>query len=80
MSKVIVFSRTNCLMCDEVVAHLEQLGVGFEMTDVSQDPFLEGEYGTRVPVIEVGGAVIFEAGEDLTLISEAFSQGRTGPT
>jgi len=58
-------------MCDEVAGRLRSLGVSFDTVDISKDAGLQGEYGKDVPVVELAGVRIFEAGESLENLLEA---------
>jgi glutaredoxin len=57
-----MFSRPGCPLCDDAREVLVAAGLAFDEVDISRDPGLTGEYGTRVPVVEAGGEVVFEAG------------------
>ncbi|MGI8722159.1 MAG: glutaredoxin family protein [Geodermatophilaceae bacterium] len=58
-SRVHLYSRTNCHLCEVARADLEricgELAVAFEQIDVDTDPALRADYGDRVPVIFVDG-------------------------
>ncbi len=58
-SRVRLYSRTNCHLCDVARADLEricaELSVRFEEMDVDTDAALRADYGDRVPVIVVDG-------------------------
>lgn len=62
MNRVVLYSRPNCPLCDEARNALTSGDVSFEEVDVSQDPALEGEYGSAVPVVEADGVPIFSGG------------------
>lgn len=62
MRRYVLYSRPNCQLCDEAREMLESSGVLFDDIDVSQDPGLEGEYGSSVPVVEADGVPIFRGG------------------
>ena len=64
MNDVLFFARPNCPLCDHAKEVLVDLGIVFKEIDVSTDPALEQELGTLIPVVEVGGVRIFEAGMD----------------
>lgn len=64
MTEAILYSRPGCHLCDEARAALESEAIAFTEVDISADPGLEAEYGTLVPVVEVAGQVVFEAGMD----------------
>jgi len=62
MSRVVLYGRPGCHLCDDARRALEAAGIAFEEVDVSRDPALEAEYGVLVPVVEAGGREVFEAG------------------
>ena len=64
VTQVVLFSRRRCHLCDDARSALQAAGIGFAEMDVDTDPLLQAEYGTSVPVVEVGGVPVFEAGMD----------------
>lgn len=62
--RVTLYSRPGCHLCDGAREALREAGVAFEEVDIAGDPGLEGEYGVLVPVVDVDGRVVFEAGMD----------------
>jgi len=58
VQELILYSRENCHLCDEMVSELEDLLKGsdnrYHVIKVNGDPELEQRYGARVPVL-VGG-------------------------
>jgi glutaredoxin len=62
MRAVVLYGRPGCHLCDDARSVLEAAGIAFEEVDISRDPALEAEYGVLVPVVEVGGREVFEAG------------------
>lgn len=64
MTVVVLYGRPNCPLCDEAREALEAASVPYDEVDVSKDGSLEEEYGRFVPVVEVGGRIIFHAGMD----------------
>lgn len=62
MSRVLLYGRTGCHLCDEaravVVAVTRELGVDVEEIDVDSDPDLVRRYGDEVPVVCVDGRQI----------------------
>lgn len=61
---VVLYSRTTCHLCDEARAVIASVRRGIEFSFhevlIDGDDRLEQEYGTRVPVITVGGREEFE--------------------
>ena len=64
MSKVTVYTRAGCHLCEEAerVVRREQAAAGFrlELVDIDRDPELARRYGVRVPVVAVDGEELFE--------------------
>ena len=64
MSKVTVYTRIGCHLCEEAerVVRSEQATGGFrlELVDIDRDPELVRRYGVRVPVVAVDGEELFE--------------------
>jgi hypothetical protein len=60
---VVLYRREGCHLCEEVEAEARSLGITQNMitVDVDRDPELQARYFLRVPVVEVGGAEVFEA-------------------
>jgi glutaredoxin len=62
MSRVQLYGRAGCHLCDEaraVVAEVTgELDTGFEEIDVDSDPALVRRYGDEVPVVCVDGAQV----------------------
>jgi len=59
-----MYSRRSCHLCDEARAAIEsearRTPLRLEEVFIDGDDDLERNYGTRVPVVEVGGAEAFE--------------------
>ncbi|MGH2768543.1 MAG: glutaredoxin family protein [Actinomycetota bacterium] len=64
MSPVVLYSRPRCPLCDKARQALEEARISFQEVDISRDQALEAEYGIFIPVVEVAGRVVFEAGMD----------------
>lgn len=73
MSRVVVYSRPNCPMCDEARKALQRASVIFDEIDVTSDRALEEEYGRFVPVVEAGGRIVFHAGMNPSELPELVS-------
>jgi hypothetical protein len=62
--RVVVYSRTDCCLCDEALAEVERarrsLAFGVAVVDVDSDPDLAARYGHEVPVVEVDGRKAFK--------------------
>ncbi len=53
---------------------LDDIGVKYRSIDIGGDLGLEGEFGTRVPVIEVDGELVFEGGMDPSDLPEILEE------
>ncbi len=62
--RVVVFSRHDCCLCDEVLAEVRGaravISFDLEVVDVDEDPDLAARYGEEVPVIEIDGRKAFK--------------------
>lgn len=58
---IVVYTRKECHLCEDVSAVLARLSEQFEFTveyvDVDQDPELARQFGDRVPVVAVDGRI-----------------------
>jgi glutaredoxin len=75
VTQVVLFSRQRCHLCDDARRALQAAGIGFTEVDIDTDPVLLAEYGTSVPVVEVGGVPVFEAGMDPSAASDLVREG-----
>jgi len=50
-TKVELYGRTYCHLCEEMGAALRTLGIAFVEIDVDADPRLDELYGENVPVL-----------------------------
>ncbi|MGH2719296.1 MAG: glutaredoxin family protein [Actinomycetota bacterium] len=60
--QVILYSRPGCHLCENACAALDAAGVAYEEVDITTDAGLEAEYRYLIPVVEVAGQQVFEAG------------------
>jgi glutaredoxin len=62
MDKVIVYSKTDCHLCERVLRELEKLG-GFEVTvrDITTDAKLFERYKNIIPVVSINERIVFTA-------------------
>jgi hypothetical protein len=74
--ELVLYTRTPCPLCDEMLAALERAGLEGRYTlarrDVDGDPRLAREYGMRVPVLALGGEVLAEGRTSPAALREAF--------
>jgi glutaredoxin len=62
LDKVVVYSRTDCHLCERVLRELEKLG-GFEITvrDITTDAKLLERYNNIIPVVSINERIVFTA-------------------
>lgn len=63
-SSVLLYSRPGCHLCDAARTALDAAGIRYDEVDITADPALEAEYRVLIPVVQVGGLQVFEAGMD----------------
>jgi glutaredoxin len=68
-SRLVLYARPDCHLCDEARAGLEKLrsdGLAFELdeVDIDSDDELLRRYLERIPVIELDGEIVSELGLD----------------
>jgi glutaredoxin len=60
-TKVVIYSRVNCHLCEEAEKNVREVLVeihfGLEVIDINGDQELERLYGEEVPVITINGDV-----------------------
>ncbi|HVL52481.1 MAG TPA: glutaredoxin family protein [Actinomycetota bacterium] len=78
MSDVVLYSKPGCCLCDDAKAALEIAGTAFREVDISRDPGLMNEFGVSIPVVEVGGHAVFEAGMNPADLPELVKQAIGG--
>ena len=65
---VVLYTRHPCPLCDEMKVELARAGdaIPFELREVDVDTSrdLKRRYGTRIPVLEIGGREVFEGRAD----------------
>jgi glutathione S-transferase len=74
-SRLVLYGRPDCHLCDEARAGLEQLrrdGVAFELdeVDIDSDDELHRRFLERIPVIELDGEIVSELFLDADALRE----------
>ena len=59
---ITVYSRPRCSLCDKAIVRLDEAGIEYRVVDITSDVGLEAEFGIFVPVVQVDGKTVFEAG------------------
>lgn len=60
--QVVLYSRPGCHLCADAGAALDAAGFAYAEVDITSDAGLESEYRYLIPVVEVAGQPVFEAG------------------
>jgi len=58
--RLLLVTRQGCSLCDEALAHLQELGHEPELADVDADDRLHDLYDWRVPVLLLDDRVVAE--------------------
>lgn len=81
--KVVVWSREECPLCDELLAELWPLlaahGLQPEVRDVDADALALRRYGFKVPVVEVDGEAVCHGHLDAEAVLEVLGARRVSP-
>ena len=59
--RVVLYSRPDCHLCEEVEVWLLEAGVTWQPADITADAALFERYKHRVPVVEWGGREVLSA-------------------
>ena len=77
MSRLQVYSREGCGLCEELVAELAPWayarGAPVEVLDVDDDPVTRRRYGHRIPVLLVDGVAAAYGRLDLEALERLWS-------
>ena len=55
MTRVVLYTRAGCHLCDDAKRALDRIGVQYTEVDIATDPELTAEYGDRIPVVLLDG-------------------------
>jgi glutaredoxin len=55
VSRLVLYTRAGCHLCDDAKAVLERIGEPFTEVDISTDAELTADYGDQLPVIMLDG-------------------------
>jgi glutaredoxin len=58
-TRVIVFTRPGCHLCEDAIQLLVRHGLAPEEVDIDHDPTLRAKYDQCVPVVEIDGVERF---------------------
>lgn len=68
---VVLYTRRGCRLCEGAEDLLLALAPAARLVEVSDDPDLESLFGSRVPVLSVGGRVVAEGRIDEAAMAAA---------
>ena len=60
MSRLVLYGRRGCHLCDDARAVLERLGATFEEVDIEGDDALHRAYLERIPVVVLDGEELYD--------------------
>ena len=60
MTRLVLYGRPDCHLCDEAREVLVRIGEPFEEVDIESDDELFKRYLERIPVVSVDGVESFE--------------------
>ena len=80
MTRLQLYSREGCLLCDELLAELAPWaaahGTAVELLDVDADPVTRRRYGLRIPVLLIDGETASTGHLDLAEVQRLWDAGR----
>jgi glutaredoxin len=71
VTRLVLYSRPGCHLCDDARAVIERVGVPFTEIDIERDDALHAAYLERIPVVTLDGVELFEY-----FVDEATLRGR----
>ena len=82
MTKVTLYGKPGCCLCDEAKAEVAaaragRAGLDYTEVDITLDPALYREYGERIPVVEVDGKPAFELHVDRAELAQLLDTVRS---
>jgi glutaredoxin len=79
LTKVVLYSRPGCHLCDDARAVLVAEEVPFEEVDIETDDELLKRYLVRIPVISIDGEDAFDLFVDAARLRASIASAGTGP-
>ena len=68
VSRVVLYTRSGCHLCDDAQSTLERCGVTPELVDIDSTPELLSRFDTCVPVVEIDGRIRFRGAVNEVLL------------
>jgi glutaredoxin len=75
-SRIVLYSRQGCHLCDEAAVLLARHGLTFDTIDVDGDPELRSRYDACVPVVVIDGKERFRGRVDERLLRRLLDAGQ----
>jgi glutaredoxin len=60
VSRLVLYGRPGCHLCDDARAALERIGAAFEEVDIEGDDALHRAYLERIPVVTLDGHELYD--------------------
>ena len=60
MSRIVIYERPGCHLCDDARAVLDRVGEPYRSVDIESDDELFKRYLERIPVVAVDGDEVFD--------------------
>jgi glutaredoxin len=60
VSRLVLYGRPGCHLCDDARAALERIGATFEEVDIEGDDALLRAYLERIPVVALDGEELYD--------------------
>ena len=79
MSEVVLYGKPGCCLCDDARRALVDAAIAFREVDITTDPGLLNEFGIVIPVVEVDGYQVFEAGMNPSDLAQLVGEADRGP-
>mgnify|MGYP001286578582 CR=1 FL=1 len=67
-SRVILYTRKNCHLCEDAKQVLEEHNLVVESIDIDAFPDLRARFDTCIPVVEIDGRIRFKGKVDPVLL------------
>jgi glutaredoxin len=81
MTRVTIYGKPGCHLCDDARAAVQSVRAGrefeLEEIDITLDPGLERRYRERIPVVAVDGEELFDFHVDERALSERIDRVKT---
>ena len=60
MSRLVLYGRPGCHLCDDARVVLERIGAAFDDVDIEADDALHRAYLERIPVVALDGEELYD--------------------